>query len=49
MKPWDDLSSEYRANHGDPLAPARGCANGTIIAGIFWVTFFTLLAIWVTR
>jgi hypothetical protein len=53
MKPWDDRSSEYKANHTSlrryPLEPARGCAWGTVFKGILWVILFAILAFMVTR
>ena len=33
----------------DPLAPARGCCCGTILAGMLWVAFFGGLAVIVAR
>jgi hypothetical protein len=33
----------------DPIAPARGCAFGLVIAGFLWLAFFVVLAVIVSR
>ena len=32
----------------DPLAPARGCLNGSCLGCLSWVAIFAIVALWVT-